>query len=283
LGGFVAGLMTRWLSQKCHGRECRTMGRLGLLGRLRFSFLAGFFASFLLLGSVSCAPREQTSPLYPSVPLVIEKRLSVKIETDVPMTIVQPTVVQRVIDKVFGWIPVVGELLKLPVNLALTLMPALESVSQADLPGDSEINNPDVLRRVTYLGVSDGHIFIVPESQRGKDYEPERCWFRKCSDIGLNFIKELRVYIIFERSNSGRDESVDESVALLIGTATFKNDYDPKRQSLNFRMTGKNLQPYFESYPKRRVELIAEGRLPKRAAYVAGSFSIQADVMTSEQ
>lgn len=221
----------------------------------------------------ACGAEEELRPLYEPVPFVMEETFSTNLTTEIPTTIIKPSLLRRITGALFGWIPVVGSLVHLPLDLASSLLPSLEAVSHPDMPKDSRLSDPEILDRLTSLRIRKGHLKIVPEALRGPGYKPKWCWFRRCKDKGLTFLDEIRIYMVFARPHQG--QASGESTPVLIGSAKQAN-YDRKNRVLPFLMTDVDLKPYFAAFRDYRVQVVASGSFPKHDIYLGGGFQIEA-------
>jgi hypothetical protein len=240
---------------------------LGSLGAVVFLFIPIFLSG--------CGHKENLTSLYPAVPYSYSENFDADITSQIPMTVVKPSLMHRITGLIFGWLPVVGDILELPIDLTTALIPSIKDVSHPQIPGASQITDPQTLSQIASVTIADGFLNIVPENQRGPDYKPDQCWFSKCKEVGFTFLDEVRIYIAFERvipNSQGHAKS--ETVTVLIGDAVREKDYDEKKQILHFEMTGEDLKPYFQNYPNYKINLVADAHLPDHAVYIAGTFTV---------
>jgi hypothetical protein len=236
--------------------------------------IAPLAMSCMLLFS-ACGSRERLTPFYKPNALVFEDSYAIVIPTEVPMTVIHPNFLKRMTGSLFGWIPVLGSLISLPIDLVNSLIPSLEDVSHPELSKDARLSDPEVIARLSRIRIHQGELRIVPENQRGPDYSPSICWFKHCEEIGFSFLDEIRIYLVFESPK--RKGVYPETIPVLIGRAT-KADYDQNRQRLPFSMTNTNIRNHFARYNNYRVQVVANGRLPIRDVYITGNFMVEATI-----
>lgn len=279
-------LLNSWSTKKATKKNTRGSSSLGLtipsetipsgaISLLRAGRNSAALGILVFLFITGCGSKESLTPLFPSVEYDYEEGFDAHIVSEIPMTIVKPSLLHRITGALFGWIPVAGDILEFPIDLATALVPSIQDVSHPEIPGSSQINDPETLKQIAEMTIEDGYLDIVPEDDRGPSYHSDRCWFRKCPEVGFTFLKEIRIYIEFSRKSLNKHGSSKiETATVLIGVASVDKDYDRKHQILHFEMTGEDLKPYFAAYPNYVINLVADAHLPEHNVYIAGRFSV---------
>jgi hypothetical protein len=249
----------------------------------------------LSVAALGCGQTERLDPLYTPQAIQLSDTIPTEVSADIPTTVIHPSAVKRFTQMIFGWLPILSDLIALPVDFAPMLLPALKAVVHPNLPGETPLNDPEFLKEIATLKIQSGYLRVIPESERAPEPKHQTCWFRHCSEIGFSFLKEVRIRITFadsalalaphhkqKSSDSTASSSAPEggqSVTVDVGAATTAADYDKVHQMLNFHMSEIDLKPYFEKFSNYRIDLISRGWLPKRDVYIGGSFVIAADVL----
>lgn len=251
-------------------------------------------AAFLILVSlvlISCGKAEdRIEPLYATEDIKL-RDAHVELWQSIGMTTVEPSLIRQVTRKFFGWIPVVGGLLELPLDLTSIVLPPLPSVSRPELPKDGEWNDPRLLKIIKGLKLGAGYIRITPIEERGPAYKPEKCWFFfECDDVGFDdFLNEVRVYLIFKDlkdmslvlPKDKKERKKIEEPEVLLATADIDTSYDKATKTVYFNVSEENIRPYLDRYGEFSIKIIARGKYPKHKVYLDGKLRIDLDLKLS--
>jgi hypothetical protein len=244
-----------------------------------------FSGVFLLVGSLglsSCGKfEEKIEPLYPPEKLEL-RDARVQLWQDLGLTVIEPGLVRKVTRNLVGWIPGVGELLELPLDLTSVILPPLSSVSHPELSKDKKWSDPEILKVLKSLKLGAGYIRTVSFDERSPKGKREKCWFFfDCPEESFeDFLSELRVYLVFQDIALNRP-SPKEQVEVLLAKADIKKNYHAEVRSLEFEMTEEDIRPYLESYGNFTIKIIARGRYPKHNVYIDGRLRIDLEIKIS--
>lgn len=251
----------------------------------KIKYLHIILLSSVLLSACGMAKNQESiQPLYQATSLETKDIPTAKIEYwgDIGSTFVEPSGLQKLTRSIFGWIPILGDLLfVLPVDLALALLPPLPSISRPELPTDASWNDPKLINMISSLKLAEGYIRIIPPSERGPDYVPERCSFGTvCPEVGFDFLHEVRVYLIFKEPKDGSDDLPKSQLMpqVLLAHASQKLNYDRTKQMLNFEAEDVNLKPFLAKYGNFDVKIIATGRYPAHRVYIDGRLRLNLEL-----
>lgn len=239
------------------------------------------FILFLALALAGCGakPSEKLTPLYQAEKIEL-RDAEIEHWSDIAPTIVKPSGVRSFARALFGWIPLVGDLVELPLDLTSVVLPSLSAVSHPELPPDGEWNDERLLAIVKNLSLGKGYIRITPISER-KNYKPEKCWFFwDCDDVEFpDFLKEVRIYLIFEDIKPEYKEKKEfkamlEKPEVLLAFAEIERNYDAQNKILHFEVSEENIRPYLEQYGKFEIKIVALGGFPRHKVYLDGKLRI---------
>jgi hypothetical protein len=223
--------------------------------------------------------REKIEPIYSPESLDLSSRpIAVEYWGELEATTIEPSGIRKLQNALFGWIPLVGDLLELPLDLGNALLPSLPSTIRPEIPADASWNDPRLIKMISDLRLEEAFIRIVPPAERGPNYKPERCWFgtSDCEEDGFAFLKEIRVYLIFKNLKNNASQLTDPTrPEVLIAYATTDKDYDEATQVLRFHSTGVELKQYLASYGQFEVKIIATGKYPRRKVYLDGRLRLE--------
>jgi hypothetical protein len=240
-----------------------------------------------LMGCGAAKDSESLQPLYGTEKLRLsDSKITVEYWGDVGSTKIEPSGFRRLTRAFFGWIPVVGSLMEIPLDILTTVLPPLPSSSFPDLPQDAAWNDPRVLNAVSSLKLTDGYVRIIPKNERGLDYK-DRCFMGmgSCAEEDLDFISEIKIYVIFTDPRFGQGYDADHRLnkqEILLAEAKTKNDYDRENKVLHFVAKKINLRPLLIGYGKFDVKVVATGKFPKNTVYLDGRLRVEADLNLSE-
>lgn len=235
--------------------------------------------SALLLAACGAKSGEKITPLYQSEKIEL-RDADVDFWTDINPTTIEPSAIRKFARTLFGWIPLIGDIVELPLDLTAVVLPPLKATSRPELPPDGEWNDPRLLNIVKNLKLGEGYIRITPVEQR-KDYEPEKCWiFWDCDDVEFpDFLKEVRIYLLFkdmkpEFRARNKMKSLKEQPEVLLASADVEKNYDGEKKMLHFNVSEENIRPYLEQYGKFEIKIVARGGFPRRRVYLDGKLRI---------
>ena len=241
----------------------------------------------------SCA-KDELSPLYGVDPLKIKPPV-IDITTKIDLQTIPENGVSSFFDSFFGWIPVFGSLYEMPLDLVRVVLPPLSSKQFPHLPDGADWRNPALFKRFSSVKLKAGYIRAPGEeeakarlAEAGQPYHGEKCRFLIffCGQPGVEFLRQLRLYIVFGDDLTCMDDKKGpcpkdmkaQDVMLahsdLQDTKFYHKDQDGT-EWISFAFENADLRPYFDKYKDFRVKVIAEGKPPTREAYIEGALTIE--------
>lgn len=257
------------------------------------------FVSFIFLGLLvlvgcsgedrlrCCGYESDIKPMYKPKQIRFEA-IPVTLTNSIDATRIKPDPVRKGIHKVIGGIPIVGDVMELPIDL-LTALIQFPIEDKMQMPTDGPWNDPRILPLVQSARISAAYLEIVPEDERGPDYEKRSCWLGliKCGE-SLKFIDEMYINLVFpDPANPTLDKNgesaFDEAGKEIPGEAHFpilssikKINYNKDKEIINFQATDVDLIPLIKKYGNNfHVKLFAKGKAPKREVFVRGGITIE--------
>ncbi len=247
-------------------------------------------ACSLVFCSCGAKYKESIAPIYQAQALQLQDE-HVQYPSTINPTTVDPSAVTKAEQTIFGWIPIVGSVLELPIDLTTALIPPLPSTSYPALPKDAAWNDPRIMSIVYGLRLGAGSIRVTPPALRGADWKPEKCWFFwDCADVQISdFLKEVRVYLLFKDAkvdpsnppSTASPAKAADSPQILLASANTDTDYDKSAETLYFNVSQENMRPYLDQYDRFEVKLVASGGFPPRTVYLDGKLRLDLDLKLS--
>jgi hypothetical protein len=231
-----------------------------MLGRLLIIFILG-----LSLGC-SDSTNEVNTPIFPLEPPGGKPTFELDIDSRINQTVVEPSGFRRFVRAIVGWIPLVGDVFEIPMNIVNSLLPNLRFDELLELPKDVEITDPEVMKQIEFIGLNQFFLNVTPDSERGEDYKRQKCYLVfKCKDQDLAFIKKIVVAML--------DTQNDQSWVLAEGDEACLSN-KKKRLTLNVNKS-LDLRPFLQDTTRYAVSVVVSGRIPKRKLYLEGGVSIK--------
>jgi hypothetical protein len=215
-----------------------------------------------------CA-KEENKPLYnTTVSEKDAKPIEFMVRSRIEPTVVKTEIFRRLIRQIFGWIPVVGELLELPMNLINALLPDLPFSEMSQFPQGTSIADPQVLGQLESVEIFGLYLFVTPKNLRSEKDQNRKCHlFFKCKDQDLAFMKEVRVYL--QRKDNDKD-------MVLLARGVKEVNLSPDHQLMNVvPVPGVNLKDYLRKLDQYQVKTIVEGRIPRNDLYIEGNIVLK--------
>lgn len=232
---------------------------------------------------------EQIVPIYPAENLVIGDA-HIELWQPVGKTKVEPSLIRRVAREIVGWLPGVGDLLELPLDLTSVLIPPLSSVSHPALPKDAEWDDPRLLEMIKSFKIGSGFLQTMSRAEEEPGKVRESCPFwRNCREERPDgqfdeFLKEIRIYLTFSKlKTEGLDQDLPAETETLLASADVSKDYQPQTRQLVFRVTDINLKPFLKYYGDISVKVVSRGNYPKNPVQFDGQFRLDIDLKLSGQ
>ncbi len=238
----------------------------------------------LMLAACGSKYKESIQPIYAAQAIQLKDE-HVQYWSTINPTTVDPSGIHQLADTIFGWIPLVGGLVELPIDLTTSLLPPLPSTSYPALPKDAAWNDPRVMSIVSGLRLGSGSIRITPRELRGPDWKPDTCWLvLECPDVGIDeFLKEVRVYLLFKDEKNTSSSTGSLPTQVLLASADTGADYDKGTQTLSFHVSQENIRPYLDRYANFEIKIIATGNYPNHTVYLDGKLRLDLDLKLSKE
>lgn len=217
----------------------------------------------LALGLGACG-KEENKPLYPMEKVAAPNTpMEFIVRSRIQPMVVKTNGLRRLVRTVVGWIPLVGDLVELPLNLVNALLPDLPFTEILDLPRDASIDDPEVMELVESVEIYGIYLFVTPEDLRTVK-NPKRCGlFSKCKDQDLEFMKEIRIYLE-RKDNSGE--------MVLLARGVQPENMSPDKKLMNvIPVPGINLRDYLGRMDEYQIKTIIDGRIPRNDLYLEGN------------
>jgi hypothetical protein len=245
----------------------------------------------LALFAGSCG-RESIRPLYAVEPLKVRGPI-IRITSTIDLTAIPENAVTSFFSRFFDWVPGLGQLFEIPLDMIRVVLPPLTAKQFPELPEGASWRDPKVLRQFSSIKLISGYLRAPGEEElkarlslEGKEYKGKKCRFLIffCDQPGVEFLSELRLYMVFGQDLSCMDRKDCpknfEAVDVLLARADVKDKSQYFRNPdgtewINFVFENANIRSYMERYNDFRVKIIAEGKPPTREAYVEGAFTVE--------
>lgn len=240
---------------------------------------------FIALSLAACGSRkEHIEPIYQTEHLQLQD-VEVELWNNIDMIEVEPSFVRQITRIFFGWIPGVGGLLELPMDLVSVLMPPLPSISHPAIPKEGAWNDPKVLDALKSIRLGAGYIRITPKEERGPNYRSEKCFWPwewgdevfVCADPGFDsFLSGVSVFLMFKDVRANNVVSaIPQEKEILLAYAETERDYDKPHKTLYFNVPDDlNLRTYMDLYERFEVKIIARGKWPRQKVYLDGKLRL---------
>ncbi len=237
-------------------------------GALKKLIIITYFA----LSTIGCGDifnfNSSVDPIVDPAPLSeSDQVIELNVESEIASTKIEPTLIRKIVQITFGWIPLVGDIIELPLNLASALLPKLSALEIINLPDDASVNDPDLQNVIQFIQLDKIFLMITPEELIPEEDRKEKCFiFFECREPNLDFIKEIRVYI----AQKGEKEK-----GALIAQSNNEIKISNQKRSIELEITENfNLKPYLMNIENYEVRTLVRGRPPKRTLYLQGGVSL---------
>jgi hypothetical protein len=241
---------------------------------LQMKLVKIFFIVLLAVIATGCGdfPNERNNPIFTVDSKEKPKTLvSIEVMSRIDPTVIQPGVIRTVFSNIVGWIPLLGELLEMPMNLVNTLTPKLPINEIFDLPDDAALNDPEVLSSISSVTLTSAVILITPEKDR-VNYKPKKCIIKHfCRDETLKIFGDV-AFLIREKAHHGN------LTLLARGTQSKNMSADGKSYSL-IPEKGIDLKPFIADLDKYEVRVVAKGKMPRNPVYLEGKLYFKVDLL----
>ncbi len=243
----------------------------------RGSLLKQTFLIFILcLSSLSCGFEydeiDSVNPLFEQEKLAeSSKVIRLTIASEIEPTEIEPTVIRKIVQKLFGWVPLLGYLSEIPLNLAVALMPNLPASDLAQIPEEASIDDPDVRGLIKGIYVREIFLQLTPKDELPKKSKNKKCFLIfDCSVKKLDFIDEIRVYVARKGSKKN---------GMLIGFGKSSRHMSQKKTRIDFQIIRDvNLKPYLLDIEHYEIRTLFEGKPPRDSLYIQGGVVLDADI-----
>ena len=228
--------------------------------------------TFLLLFTLGCGDTfdmsSEVQPMYQPEPISEQDQIvDITIDSEIAPVKIKPTFIRKLVQITFGWVPLVGDILELPLDLVTAILPKFNAIEIANIPEDATINDPEVLSIIKSVQVSQVFLKVTPEEELPKDDQDKKCWvFFKCREPNLDFMKEIRIYI----ARVGQKDK-----GILIAKSNDDAKIKSKKTEIIFDIVENvNLKPIISKIHEYEIRTLVQGKPPKRNVYIQGGISL---------
>lgn len=228
-----------------------------------------FLALFIVLGCDDTFDRyDSLTPIYEEQPFnEYDKTIDLVINSSIDPVKIEPTFIRKLVKITFGWVPLIGDILELPLDVGSALLPNLPALEIADIPEEAAINDPDVQDIVKEVRIR--HIFLqlTPEEKLPEEIVKKKCFLIfKCREINLDFINEIRVYIA---------EKNDKDRGILIAKSNDEIKVQSEKTYILLDIEENiNLKTILQKIEHFEIRTLVRGKLPRKNVYIEGGVSL---------
>ena len=231
------------------------------------SLLMVVFSALILS---SCAPKEETTPLYEPEEYKFET-VTLNIESavnDIPA--IEPQGLRRFIYK----IPWLGDLLSIPLDLTAALLPPIPFNEYLDI-GEGDIDlwaDPDFLKLVKGIRLKSGYLQEKTKQEiLDEGHKPgKKSWLCKKNE-GIEFIKSMT--LVLEYTDHRYPQAPVYKVPLAYTDS--KQYFDKEHRRYDFKIYDQNVRPFVEYFNDFKLKLKAKGGFPCIRTYLKAGFVIE--------
>lgn len=225
--------------------------------------IAKLFLLTTLIFNFSCKNKDEIKPLSQTKQLKFNA-VDLEISTQLDTIKIKKDFIRKITGTLFGWIPIIGDILELPVDLSMKLasaiIPPLPVRNDIPVKPGGSWNDPEVLKLVTSVKLVSGRLKVLEREKTGFlvfNQTPE----------DLTFLREIRVYLVFKTRDA-------KEVLVLLAEAKSDTDFNIQTQELKFTPSFENIKPYYDKYGQFEVRTLASGKIPPGDMLIGGSFNV---------